>query len=83
MSSAAPPSLSPELFDPTGLVPPRLVEVGGGLLVAAGLFDLGTAVQLAVVVDGAGATAAAALLGLLGVAAVGIGPWLYSGRGWA
>ena len=52
MSAYAPPSLSPDDLDVSTLVAPTVVKLGGALLVTAGFFVTGTALQVAALFPG-------------------------------
>lgn len=81
--SYAPPSLSPDELDVSALVAPPVVKLGGALLVTAGFFVTGTALQVAALFPGILHGIAALPLWFFGVAALLVGPPVFNGRGWA
>ncbi|MCB9687870.1 MAG: hypothetical protein H6738_18895 [Alphaproteobacteria bacterium] len=62
---------------------PAIARVGGGLLVAAGMFVVAASAQVILATEGPLATVAGAALTLTGMLSVAVAPHVYNGRGWA
>ncbi|MCA9493701.1 MAG: hypothetical protein KC621_27400 [Myxococcales bacterium] len=62
---------------------PAIARLGGGLLVAAGMFAVAASAQVLVSTEGVFATLAGAALTLVGMLSVVVAPHVYNGRGWA
>lgn len=70
-------------LDLADLRTPAVARLGGGMLVAAGMFAVAASAQVLTETDGLVATALGLALTSIGGLAVLVAPHVYNGRGWA